>query len=57
MVGSPNKELALLEQISQGPVNHNVVLNELSVITCESKETVELLDITWLWLGLHSGNL
>ena len=57
MVGSPNKELAVLEQINQGPVNHSVVLNELPVITYESKETVELLDITWLWLGLHNGNL
>jgi hypothetical protein len=57
MVGCPNEKHALLEQVSQGPSNNGVVLNELLVVPRESQETAELLDITWLWPGLNSGDL
>ena len=57
MVDSPNKEHTLLEQISQRSGNHSIVLNELPIIPCESEEAAKLLDIRWLRLGLHSGNL
>jgi hypothetical protein len=54
---SPDEQNAFLEEVSQGPGNHSIMLNKLAIIPCKAKEATKLLNILRHRPSLNINNL